>query len=49
MIIRFEWRDIIRGCDEIEVWTADSKVHQKVADQNEENEGDDDSAPGLQG
>jgi hypothetical protein len=31
------------------VWTADSKVHQKVADQNEENEGDDYSAPSLQG
>jgi hypothetical protein len=31
------------------MWTADSKVHEKVADQNEENEGDNDSAPSLQG
>jgi hypothetical protein len=30
------------------VWTVDSKVHQKVANQNEENEGDEDSAPSLQ-
>jgi len=49
MIICFERRDIIRGWDEIEVWTADSKVHQQVAHQNEENKGDDDSAPSLQG
>ena len=48
MIIHFKWHSVFSRCEELEVRAADSKVNQKVAEEDEKGERNDDSRPSFQ-